>query len=414
MADRTHSLGLLLGTEEDWPSAFEALVRRLDPALRGRRRHPPLRRRAHHHRAVRPAPAEPLQPGRRPAGVLVLRPARVAEEGRADGRRLPAQQPLHVPVDGEARGVLRDDPARAEGAGDLAGAAQDAAGQPAVPLHRSEVQPAVRPARGRRAGRLPALHEALRRRRVGGRHPHPGRGRPAAGLRRVGAAAHAPAGQRRGLRRLRPVAVDRRRDDGHALRARPAAARPLQRQPRLPRRGDRRRGRDDRQGRQRLLQVGVQLLRDARARRPGAPDRLRQRLPRRVADLAALLLPVGDDVAGEVVAVLHRDRPHAAGRPRHPALVRRRRRRAAPTRRSWRPTGGWPTTTSRPTATPSSSRRSSATSTRSPTTTSPPPTSTGCSSRRCRRRSRRTSTSSSSRTTAGCSAPGSRTPPERG
>ena len=33
MADRTHSLGLLLGTEEDWPSAFEALVRRLDPAL---------------------------------------------------------------------------------------------------------------------------------------------------------------------------------------------------------------------------------------------------------------------------------------------------------------------------------------------------------------------------------------------
>jgi hypothetical protein len=33
MADRTHLLGLLLGTEEDWPSAFEALVRRLDPAL---------------------------------------------------------------------------------------------------------------------------------------------------------------------------------------------------------------------------------------------------------------------------------------------------------------------------------------------------------------------------------------------
>ena len=33
MADRRHSLGLLLGTEEDWPSAFEALVRRLDPAL---------------------------------------------------------------------------------------------------------------------------------------------------------------------------------------------------------------------------------------------------------------------------------------------------------------------------------------------------------------------------------------------
>lgn len=34
MADQRHLLGLLLGTEEDWPSAFESLVRRLDPALR--------------------------------------------------------------------------------------------------------------------------------------------------------------------------------------------------------------------------------------------------------------------------------------------------------------------------------------------------------------------------------------------
>ena len=33
MSDTRHLLGLLLGTEEDWPSAFEALVRRLDPAL---------------------------------------------------------------------------------------------------------------------------------------------------------------------------------------------------------------------------------------------------------------------------------------------------------------------------------------------------------------------------------------------
>ncbi len=34
MADRRHLLGLLLGTEEDWPQAFEQLVRRFDPALR--------------------------------------------------------------------------------------------------------------------------------------------------------------------------------------------------------------------------------------------------------------------------------------------------------------------------------------------------------------------------------------------
>ena len=38
--------------------------------------------------------------------MVVLRPARVAEEGRADGRRVPAQQPVHVPGDGEARGLL--------------------------------------------------------------------------------------------------------------------------------------------------------------------------------------------------------------------------------------------------------------------------------------------------------------------
>lgn len=33
MNDRQHLIGLLLGTEEDWPSAFEGLIRRLDPHL---------------------------------------------------------------------------------------------------------------------------------------------------------------------------------------------------------------------------------------------------------------------------------------------------------------------------------------------------------------------------------------------
>ena len=40
MTDTRHLIGLLLGTEEDWPTAFEALVRRLDPALKvGRTTH---------------------------------------------------------------------------------------------------------------------------------------------------------------------------------------------------------------------------------------------------------------------------------------------------------------------------------------------------------------------------------------
>ena len=34
---REHLIGLLLGTEEDWPTAFEALVRRLGPITYARR-----------------------------------------------------------------------------------------------------------------------------------------------------------------------------------------------------------------------------------------------------------------------------------------------------------------------------------------------------------------------------------------
>ena len=54
------------------------------------------------------------------------------------------------------------------------------------------------------------------------------------GLRRVRRDVDAPAGVRRGLRRVRPVAVDRRRDDGDEVRPRQADARPLLGDPRLP------------------------------------------------------------------------------------------------------------------------------------------------------------------------------------
>ena len=157
--------------------------------------------------------------------------------------------------------------------------------------------------------RLPAVHEALRRRPVGRRHAHQGRGAAAQGLRRVRRAADAPAGVGRGLRQVRALAVDRRRDDGHGLPPRRADARPLRGLARLPLAGDRRRGADDLAADQRVLPLGVQLLRDARARRRGAPDRLRQRLAGRRADVAALLLPVGDERAAEVVDLLHRHRP---------------------------------------------------------------------------------------------------------
>ena len=37
-AEMEHVIGMLLGTEEDWPSAFEGLMRRLDPKIAVRRR----------------------------------------------------------------------------------------------------------------------------------------------------------------------------------------------------------------------------------------------------------------------------------------------------------------------------------------------------------------------------------------
>ena len=60
--------------------------------------------------------------------------------------------------------------------------------------------------------------------------------RAARRLRRLGRAADAPAGVGGGLRRLRAQPLDRRRDDGDALRARPADVRPLPGRPRLPQR----------------------------------------------------------------------------------------------------------------------------------------------------------------------------------
>ena len=100
---------------------------------RVRRRDARARRRADHERALRPALPAPLPARDRPARLVVHGAARVAEEGLADGRRLPAEQPVHVPGDGEALGVLRDDAARPEGARDVADPAQEPAGERALP-----------------------------------------------------------------------------------------------------------------------------------------------------------------------------------------------------------------------------------------------------------------------------------------
>jgi hypothetical protein len=84
----------------------------------------------------------------------------------------------------------------------------------------------------------------------------------------------------------------------HGLPRGEAHAQQVCRVPRLPLAHRGRAGRRHQPGRQRLLRLGVQLGRDARAGRRGLPHRLRQRLPRRRGDLPALLLPLGDQGAG--------------------------------------------------------------------------------------------------------------------
>ena len=126
--------------------------------VRGARRAPRAGRRrdaAHRadpQRAVRPALPAALLGRDRPARLVVRPAARVAEEGLADGRRLPAEQPVHVPGDGEALRVLRADAARDPRARDVADPAQGAARaierfQPTA----ERVQRAVRPRDDRRA-----------------------------------------------------------------------------------------------------------------------------------------------------------------------------------------------------------------------------------------------------------------------
>ncbi len=163
---RSHLVGLLLGTENDWPVAFESLVRALGPIPDSHGVVHEIEHRAHHHRAVQPARQAAAAAGHRPPRVLVLRAAGVVEEGLADGRRVPAQQPLHVPVDGEALRLLRDDAPGPEDPRDRPGPLQEPPRERQVRLHGGALQPAVRPRRGRRHRRLSDVHEALRRRRL--------------------------------------------------------------------------------------------------------------------------------------------------------------------------------------------------------------------------------------------------------
>ena len=192
-----------------------------------------------------------------------------------------------------------------------------------------------------------------------------------------------------------------------ALRPGRADAPPVPGRPRVPLAGDRLGGSDDLAARERVLPLGVQLLREPRARQRGAPDRLRECLTRRRADEPPLLLPVGDGGPRQVVCLLHRDGTRHADRP-GPARVLRHRRPRGPhlPGQARGSTAGSSTTTSRSPSTRSSARRRFQTPTASSSSTSRARSSTRCSSRRCSGSSPRTSTRRWSRVTAGSSTPG--------
>jgi hypothetical protein len=78
-----HLIGLLLGAEEDWPRAFETILGMVDPIRVKGTEHTVTAERL----TIEPFHlGDPVRPGagHRPAGLLVLPPTGVAQEGRAE------------------------------------------------------------------------------------------------------------------------------------------------------------------------------------------------------------------------------------------------------------------------------------------------------------------------------------------
>ena len=402
----SHLIGLLLGAEEDWPQAFEAILRRVGP-LKVRFQDPRVHQREADHRALRPDRPGAQRARDRPAGLLVLPPARVAEEGLAGQRNLPAQQPVHVPVDGEAQRLLRDAPARPQGAA------------------KTVLVPYKNPVDNVRwAYTSEKYNEDFDLDELAAQVGYPLYMKPFDG------------GGWRGVSRVN------NRDDLH--RAYDESGEMLMHLQATV----------DYESFARALSIGPEtMVMDFKPEKPMHqryavshgflsesagnqavaisrivnaffrwefnscemlvagddvhPIDYANACPDVAVTSLALLLPVGDQGAGALVGLLRGDRPDRPHRPPHEPLLRGRRRHdLSTTTRSWPATSTSPTSTSRPSATGTGAARTCRTSTSRSTTGSPPTTSTGCCARPCRRRTPRTSRRSSSRTSAGCSACG--------
>ena len=156
------------------------------------------------------------------------------------------------------------------------------------------------------------------------------RGRAAPRLRRLRREADAPAGGGRRLRRLRPLAVDRPRDDGDEVPARRADARPLRRGARLP---DAARSAREVVTISRLVNAFFRwefnscecLVRGDEV----YPIDYANACPDVAVTSLHYYFPWAMKALREVVRVLRRHRPAPAARPRHAPLLRRRRPRRA-------------------------------------------------------------------------------------
>ena len=234
MAERIRTIGLSLGADICWPICYEELVRRLDLAI-------PydgdtLR---FHVERVTIEPFDLRQPSRYDVVIDRLThwyhtSREWIKEGDPPQRSLRLQQSLVAAVQREADHLLRHDAARAAGARHLADPAQGLQAQRRPAADAGALRPLLRPRRDRPQVRLSAVHEAVRRRRLGGRQQDRRRAGAVAGLRAQRHADHEPAGGRRALRLFRALHRPRAADPLRQLRSGRAAARSLPARHRLP------------------------------------------------------------------------------------------------------------------------------------------------------------------------------------
>ncbi len=373
MAERTITIGLSLGADICWPICYESCCERLTSSCRLGRRHGALRMRAGDDRALRPAPAGQVRRRHRPADALVSRSA-----ASGSRRRSCSTTSTSTTIPGRSSPTRSRPPI----------AAMMRLGLPVpetwmIPPkayeHAADLQPTLRAyARYFDLGEIGA--------RVGYpvfMKPYHGGGwvgvtkiddeqRAAARLRRTAARADEPAEGRSALRLVRALRRARAADPLRELRPVGAAARPLHASTRFPRRRGPLGARGHDADHQRLLRLGLQLLRGAAQGRRLAPDRLRQRLSRQPGHLAALPLPLADQGEPALVDLLRRHRPSRCAQNLDWEPFYAIADQDMPSARSCAAMPRSPTSASRPSSSATSAATTSAISTRSPTSSSAP------------------------------------------